>query len=134
AAEMLATVGELPNGMLAAPRLLSNLSDAPMLGEAAILWLLTTQTEKGFPVKNGGSIPTYVYILLILVFLFGTWRVLASLWNFREARRGPEPEVWAPMLQVAAWAVLLAGAAAGFGTSRLLIGFVLLVVAVMLPI
>ena len=32
AAEMLATVGELPNGVLAVPRLLSNLSDAPMLG------------------------------------------------------------------------------------------------------
>jgi hypothetical protein len=31
AAEMLATVGELPNGVLAIPRLLSNLSDAPML-------------------------------------------------------------------------------------------------------
>ena len=38
AAEMLATIGELPNGVLAVPRLLSNLSDAPMLGEAGILW------------------------------------------------------------------------------------------------
>ena len=56
AAEMLVTVGELPKGVLAIPRLLSNLSDAPLLGEAAILWQLSIQPEKGFPVKTGGSI------------------------------------------------------------------------------
>src|SRR5512133_539157 len=69
AAEMLATVGELPNGVLAIPRLLSNLSHAPMLGEAAILWQLSIQPEKGVPVKTGGSIPAYVYIVLASAFL-----------------------------------------------------------------
>jgi len=77
AAELLATVGELPNGVLVVPRLLSNLSDAPMLGEAAILWLLSIQPEKGFPVKTGGSIPLYVFIVLALCFFLapgGFWR------------------------------------------------------------
>ena len=52
AAEMLATMGELPTGTLMIPRLLSNLSDAPYLGEAALLWQLSVQPEKGFPLKT----------------------------------------------------------------------------------
>ena len=134
AAEMLATVGELPNGVLAMPRLLSNLSDAPMLGEAAILWQLSIQPERGFPVKTGGSIPAYVCIVLLSVFLFGTWRILDAIWTFREARHPPEPTVWAPTFQVFAWACLLLGAIAALSTGRGLIGIVALVLAVMLPV
>jgi hypothetical protein len=134
AAEMLATVGELSNGVLAMPRLLSNLSDAPMLGEAAILWQLSIQPEKGFPVKAGGSIPGYVYIVLISVFLFGAWRILEAIWTFREARRPPEPVVWAPKCQVTAWACLMLGAVVALSTGYVLIGIIVLVVGVMLPI
>src|SRR5664279_4072961 len=103
AAEMLATVWELPNGVLAMPRLLSNLSDAPMLGEAAILWQLSIQPERGLPVKTGGSIPAYVYIVLLSVFLFGTWRILEAIYRFKAARRPPEPDVGAPKFQMTAW-------------------------------
>jgi hypothetical protein len=70
ATEMLATVWELPNGVLGIPRLLSNWSEAPLLGEAAILWQLSIQPEKGFPVRSGGNIPGYVYIVLIGMSLF----------------------------------------------------------------
>ena len=134
AAEMLATVGELPNGVLAMPRLLSNLSDAPMLGEAAILLQLSIQPEKGFPVKTGGRLPPYVYIVLISALLFGTWRILASIYNFREARRGPEPEVWTPKLKLSAWGLLVLGSAVSFGLGRGLMGMAMLVIAVMLPV
>jgi hypothetical protein len=134
AAEMLATVGELPNGVLAIPRLLSNLSDAPMLGEAAILWQLSIQPEMGFPVKTGGSVPLYVYILLLGVFLFGAWRILEAIWTFREARHPPGPAVSAPALQVIAWALLVLGAIAALSNGRGLIGIVALVLAVMLPV
>ena len=134
AAEMLATVGELPNGVLAMPRLLSNLSDAPMLGEAGILWQLSIQPEQGFPVKTGGSIPPYVYIVLVCAFLFGVWRILVAVWTFREARRPPEPAVRAPVFQAIAWALLLVGAVAAFSTGREVIGIAALVVAVMLPV
>src|SRR5207302_9547128 len=117
-AEMLATVGELPNGVLLIPRLLSNLSDAPMLGETAILCQLSTQPEKGFPTKTGGSIPTYVYIVLIGVFLFGAWRILESIWAIRAARRPPEPTIRAPQLQAALWGCLLLGAIVAFATGH----------------
>jgi hypothetical protein len=134
AAELLATVGELPNGVLAMPRLLSNLSDAPMLGEAAILWQLSILPEKGFSVKSGGGITAYVWIVLASAFLFGAWRILAAIWTFRAARQGPEPEVWMPRFQVAAWACLFAGSAIMFWLGRGFIGLAMLIVAVMLPI
>src|SRR5208283_3286777 len=78
-AEMLATVWELPDGTLAMPHILSDLSDAPMLGEAAILWLLSVQPEKGFPVKTGGGVPPFVYVVLMGALLFGTWRIAAAI-------------------------------------------------------
>jgi len=134
AAELLATVGELPNGVLAMPRLLSNFSDAPMLGEAAILWQLSIQPEKGFPTVSGGSVPAYVYIVLAGVFLFGTWRMLASVWAFREAGRAPEPEVWVPNLQVAVWAGLVTGFAGSLWFGHGMMGVAMLLVALMLPI
>ncbi len=112
AAEMVVTVGELPNGVLAVPRVLSNLSDAPLLGEAAILWQLSIQPEKGFPIKTGGSLPAYVYIVLTSVFLFGVWRILESIETFREARREAEPSVRAPKLQMAVRIFFMLGAVA----------------------
>jgi hypothetical protein len=133
-AELLATVIELPNGMLAVPRLLSDLSDAPMLGEAAILWLLTTQPEKGFPLKTGGSLPGYVYIVLVTLFVLGTWLTTAAIWTFQQARRGPAPEVWVPQIQVAVWAGLLLGSAAAFVMAHGVVGMVLFVLALLLPV
>jgi hypothetical protein len=134
AVEMLATVGQLPNGVLAMPRLLSNLSDAPLLGEAAILWQLSIQPQKGFPIKADDSVPTYVYIVIATVFLLGTWRILASIFNFRQAQRGPEPDVRAPILQVTVWALLILGTAVSFWFGHSIIALVPLLIAVMLPI
>jgi hypothetical protein len=134
AAEMLATVWELPNGVPAVPRLLSNLNDAPMLGEAAIFWQMSIQPQKGFPVKTGGSIPLYVYIVFIAVFLFGTWRILTAIYTFREAGRVAEPEVWAPGFQLTAWVLLIVGSAVTFFLGHSLISLALLVLAALLPI
>ena len=134
ATEMLVTIGELPNGVLAVPRLLSNLSDAPMLGEAAILWQLSIQPEKGFVLKRGGSIPTYVYIVLVTVFLFGVWRILDAIWKLQEALRSPEPTVWVPKFQAIAWICLLLAAVAASATGHEMIGIIALIIGVMLPV
>jgi len=132
-AEMLATVWELPDGTLALPRVLSNLSDAPMLGEAAILWLLSIQPEKGFPVKMGGSISTFVYVVVITALLLGLWRFIASIENFREGLRGPDPIVRFAILQALVWAGLMIGAIATSCRGRWLLGFALLLAALLLP-
>jgi len=86
------------------------------------------------PVKTDGTVPAYVYVVLISTFLFGTWRILAAIYNFREAQRGPEPEVWTPKLQLSAWVVLVLGTTVSFGLGHGLIGMAMLVIAVMLPV
>lgn len=132
-AEMLATVIELPNGALAIPRLLSNLSDAPLLGEAAILWQLSTQTERGFPVKTGGAVPPYAYIVIGCLLLFGLWRLVQSIENFRATWRTSDEVIPVATLQMIVWAVLISTSIAAYAFHHELIALVALVIAVMLP-
>lgn len=133
-AEMLITTWELPTGVLATPRILSNVSDAPFLGEAAILWLLSIQPESGFAVKTGGVIPPYVYIVATSMLLIGTGLVLQAIWKFRLARRGLDPEVPIPRLQMSVWTLLVFASTVSFWQGHGLIGMATLVIAVMLPI
>jgi hypothetical protein len=132
-AEMLATVWELPNGMLAMPHILSNLSDAPMLGEAAILWLLSVQPEKGFPVKTGGAVPPFVYVVVIGALLFGIWRMVAAIRVCRASLREPEPTVRAPRFQALLWLGLVAGAIGASAFGHTLPGVAFLLAALLLP-
>jgi hypothetical protein len=104
-----------------------------MLGEAAILYQLSIQPEKGFPVKTGGGVPTYTYVVLISVFLLGVWRILESIWTIKAVRHPPDPEIRAPGVQAALWVALLLGSIAALATSHALVGILLLLLAVMLP-
>jgi hypothetical protein len=132
--EMLATCWELPNGALAMPRLLSNLNDAPLLGEAGILWQLSIQPQKGFPVKMGGAVPIYVYVLLIGAFLIGAWRILESVVVFRRAGHVSETEIMAPAFQIVCWFLLIAATILTVVQGHPLIGLAPVILAVMLPI
>lgn len=131
--EMLAAVWELPNGKLAMPRIRSNLSDAPMLGEAALLWLLSVQPEKGFPVRTGGKIPTFVYVVIIGALMFGIWGMAAAVKAFTATLREPEPAVLAPKLQAFLWTSLIVGAIGASCLGRILPGFALLLAALLVP-
>src|SRR6185436_16734334 len=83
-AELYFTSWPLPNRSLLLPRSLSNASDAPYLGEAAILFILTRSPVAGVPIKVGGAIPRGVMLGLILQFALG----LTGVWmNIRSARR-----------------------------------------------
>jgi len=83
-AELYFTSWPLPNRTLLLPRSLSNASDAPYLGEAAILFILTRSPVAGVPIKVGGAIPRGVMLGLILQCALG----LTGVWmNIRSARR-----------------------------------------------
>ncbi len=131
--EMLATVWELPNGHLAMPRALSNLSDAPLLGEAAILWLLSVPPEKGFAVKTGGTIPMFVYVVLGIGFFLGLYGMAAAYDKFATARRAPAPAMRGPRLQLLLWLLLLGGALWAEATGRGLAALALSLAALLLP-
>ena len=57
-AEMLVTAWPLPNGTRLLPALLSDATDAPLLGEAAILFNLTRLPASGVSITPGGSSAT----------------------------------------------------------------------------
>ncbi|HTI72157.1 MAG TPA: hypothetical protein VMF06_19430 [Candidatus Limnocylindria bacterium] len=132
--EMLTTAWELPDGTLALPRALSNVSDAPLLGEAAILWLLSVQPESGFPIRaSGGEIPIFVSVVLLGGGLIGIWRMTAAWIVFKTTLRGGEWLVWAPILQIFLWLLFLAGALAAACLGHGLVALVLVLAALLFP-
>lgn len=64
AMEMLATAWPLGNGMLLGPRVLSDATDAPLLGEACILFNLTRRAAPGVTIQTTSAIPPYAFAFL----------------------------------------------------------------------
>lgn len=133
AAELLALSWELPGSVLAVPRLVSNLGDAPAFGESALLWQLTVLPAPGFRVRAGGAIPPFAYLLLIAAGIFGAWRFLEAIWVLREVWREPEPEVRCRGLQIALWLLCLAGAVCLILVGRWCLALCLLLAAQLFP-
>lgn len=133
-AEMYATSWPLPNGTLALPRLLSNAADAPYLGEAAILFVLTRSPMEGFAVKTGGSVPRLVWIIISLQLIVGIATVLRSYYSLRRWLKNRDAMVaLAQGAQFGLWLVLLIGAFVLLVSGNKLIGMVLLLLAQFLP-
>ena len=107
-AEILVTSWPLPNGMRLLPRLFSNATDAPYLGEVAILFNLTRLPAEGVPIKTGGSLPGFVLIFLTLQIGFGLILLVAAIWSQRQwqkhrtsmflRRPGTQFGIWAGLL------------------------------------
>jgi hypothetical protein len=77
----------LPGGMLLAPRLLSNLSDAPYTGETALLFVFTRRPLVEHEPAGSGNIPLVVYFGLFLYASAGTVMILLAAVALR-CRRG----------------------------------------------
>lgn len=73
ALQMIVASWPLPNGRLLIPRLLSDASDAPLLGEAAIVYNLSQPTAPGFAVAAAPerAVPLIVYAVLGFLVVFG---------------------------------------------------------------
>jgi len=65
-AQMIAASWPLPDGTLLLPRILSKSVDAPMLGEACILFNMTRQPVVDTPPTTGGSIPPLAFGIVFL--------------------------------------------------------------------
>jgi hypothetical protein len=83
-AELTAVSWPLVNGTLLLPRALSNATDAPYLGEAGILYVLTVEPGKGQPIVTGGTVPLLVWLSLTVY--FGV-PLLTFTWMVRTLRR-----------------------------------------------
>lgn len=83
--QMIALSWPLPNGRLLVPMALSNAQDAPLLGEAAILFVLT-QPGTAVVESSRWAIPGLVWICLIFYFGIG---LLLLCFAWRLAGRSP---------------------------------------------
>jgi uncharacterized membrane protein len=133
-AEMYATSWPLPNRTLALPRLLSNAADAPYLGEAAILFVLTRSPQDGFAMKTGGAIPRLVWIIVGLQLVVGVLSIWRSIYSLRRWLRTQGNMVaLAQGAQFGAWVVLLVAAFVLLIYGNKLVGMILLLVAQFFP-
>lgn len=134
AAQALVASWPLPNGTLLVPRALSNVSDAPYLGEAATLFALTrvpaVQAQGGARLR----LPMIVHIVVLALVALGAYEVAASIFKLRRWRcQDPGQYVPQPQLQVLIWWILL-GCAAVMGVAfGAWIALVFLLAALPLP-
>ena len=134
AAETLAISWVLPNGTYLFPRALSDVADAPYLGEAAILFNLTCQPARGVTVKTGGSLPTFVLIILAIQIGIGSLLVLGLTRSVRSWRRNRASLTFSfTRQQIAIWAGLMIAVIVLWLVGKLLPAFLSLLIAQLLP-
>jgi hypothetical protein len=133
-AELIAISWPLPNGTLLLPRMLSNTSDAPYLGEAGTLLALTRMPVDGVEIKTGTMIPLFVYLVIACYVLMGAAGISATVLTLRRCKRRFSPES-APLgnMQFKLWCILVAGGIVLFIAGILYAGVMLLLLAQFLP-
>ena len=98
----------LPDGTLLGPRLLSNLSDAPYLGEAAVIFALTRRSVCTAQVVGRGKLPWSVYAVILLALCLGAAAITGAV---RKTRRWHKHKavlsVPAPAVQFSLWCLLM---------------------------
>ncbi|MCP4454347.1 MAG: hypothetical protein GY809_23050 [Planctomycetes bacterium] len=98
----------LAHGTLLGPRVLSNLSEAPYLGEAATLFAFSHQPQTPGPATPAASLPRSVYVGLGLFFLAGFYGPVAAMTTVRRWHRESEQRhVYAPGIQGGLWISLV---------------------------
>jgi hypothetical protein len=133
-AEMLVTSWPLPNGTRLVPRLLSNATDAPYLGETGILFNLTRLPAAGITLRTGGSLPGFVWIFLALQSGLGLILLTAPFLSLRRWRKHqPALFLRQPEAQFGIWVGLLAACILGWLIGQTLLALLLLVCAQLFP-
>lgn len=133
-AEAVVAAWPLPNGTLLGARALSNLSDAPYVGEAILLFNLTRQPIFDDIVSVKNSLPFGVYLALFMYLSIG----LACIGHvFRSIRRWhkqlPELTYPQPQLQFISWIMLFFTSIISIIFYSPLLGFMTLFGALLLP-
>src|SRR5512135_999459 len=106
-AEALAASWPLPDGMRLGPRMFSNLSDAPYVGETALLFSFTHTSLIADRVSADGYIPASVYFGILFYLICGgllVWRAVFLIRRWRKSVGNPIPQ---PKLQLLLWVAFL---------------------------
>ncbi len=81
----------LPSGELLVPRLFSNATDAPLIGEAGLLFAFSRSPRPGVEVRRGASFPAVVYVALSLYLVLGGTLLAQGASLLRAARHEASP-------------------------------------------
>ncbi|OHB76236.1 MAG: hypothetical protein A2Z25_05900 [Planctomycetes bacterium RBG_16_55_9] len=124
----------LPDGTLLGPRTLSNLSDAPYLGEAAVLFALTRKPVIRSEAIQRGELPWSVYAGILLGACVGICVVYSTIRKVRHWHKYKAIlSVPAPAVQVSLWWVLMAAAVLTITLLDTSAGWIVLLAAQLLP-
>lgn len=124
----------LPNGTLLGPRVLSNLSDAPYLGEAAVLFALTRRPVGPVLASERGKLPWLVYAGILFLICVGTYEVTATVRKLRRWKKHHDSfSVPYPNVQVWIWLILIFSALLIWTIINAYVGFVILIAAQLIP-
>ena len=134
AAQAILASWPLPDGTLLVPRVLSNISDAPYLGEAATLFAFTRRAAVPLQEDSQAGPPGIVYLGIAILLALGSYEIIAAVRKLRRWRRDdPRRYVPLPRVQAVAWAILLAGSVVAWLAFGAMIALVPLLAALILP-
>lgn len=124
----------LPDGTLAWPRILSNSTHAPYIGEAALLFALSRTPVRGAEITVGGSMPALVYFALALYLGIGIVSVLAAFAILKRRKKQISGK-YIPLenIQIAIWLMLLIAGIIFSAAYSLAVGLILILLAQFLP-
>lgn len=132
-AEALAASWPLPDGTRLGPRMFSNLSDAPYVGETALLFSFTRKPLTGDGAPTDGYMPASVYFGILFYLVCGSlliWRAVFLLRRWRKALGNPIPQA---RLQLGLWLILLVSGAVMLIFFNKLMGITLLFLMQTIP-
>lgn len=133
-AEALAVSWPLPNGTLLLPRLLSNLSDAPYVGETALLFSLSRRGIVGNPQTGERRLPFSVILILLSYLGFGIVFAKLALYRFRLHVLRLDQIGFSPSKgDVKIWIIVVAGAILALAFSSGFFALLALIVAQFFP-
>jgi hypothetical protein len=134
-AEALVASWPLADGTLLTPRLLSNLSDAPYLGESALLFTLTRRPIVEPVTPSQGQLPFVIYSGVALYAIIGATSVFFAIRSVRgwQASRLKGEKFPAPEIQFLAWCGLILAGAVAFVFDHAGTGLLLIVLGQLLP-
>ncbi|UCC98250.1 MAG: hypothetical protein JSW66_20685 [Phycisphaerales bacterium] len=125
----------LPDGTLLGPRFLSNLSDAPYLGEAAVLFAVTRRSVAQPEVADRGTLPWSVHAVILLAIGLGVGAVLAVVHKTRRWHKHKTTlSVPAPAVQVSLWWALMIAAVLAWTIVSTSIAMIILLTAQFIPL
>lgn len=133
-AEALVTSWPLANGTLLGARTLSNLSDAPFIGESVLLFNLTRQPITDIYVIAKNRLPFIVYLILFLYLFTGLACIGFAIRSIKRwQRQFPSQLFPQPYIQVISWAILILAGILNMIFYYPTIGILILLVARYLP-